>query len=106
MQEEEDNLNEIVEAIFSKPPAPPSSICLQLDDNSSRHVEQNNLMNEFLTMFLLTGVKFLYGDANGRVDMDLLMTSQRQQMLREYIWSIGYDVRMDTFPQVTFTPLH
>ena len=62
-----DNIDEIAEAIYSRPPAPPNSVQLELEDETA-DIAQREGIAEFVfhILYLITfkGIEMLYGHKN------------------------------------------
>tara|TARA_X000001036_G_scaffold394240_1_gene394429 strand:- start:64 stop:447 length:384 start_codon:yes stop_codon:yes gene_type:complete len=85
----EKDIYEIAEYIFSKPPTPKNSIDLILG-NTQEEVHKS------LLMFFTKGMKLLYGNQDGVVDL-LAITRSEMKLVQQYFESIG--IRLMTHKQ-------
>jgi len=90
---------EITHAIFSKPPSESNSIHLDFSDFK---LDPEALFKELLTMFT-EGMKILYGDTNGRVNLTKL-TEDDFFRVNQYFNSFGYKVSYSIKPIGYFEP--
>ena len=93
----ETNLVNIARIIFSRPPQPPYSIQLQLDDGSisqNQH-DTKTIINEMLTIFLLAGIQIKWGDDFRLKDI----TDEHLEILKQYSRSIGYEPIIEIEPE-------
>jgi hypothetical protein len=92
MDEEVDNVHQIAQAIFSKPPGPPKSVQLQLEELTS-HIAEEEGVEKFICNILciltITGIQILYGHKN-----ILLLTSAQYDELCDYVQSYGYTLEV------------
>ena len=82
--ETEDNLDELVQIVFSKPAQAPKSIQLQLDDTTY----DTSVIPEIFTEIAKRGTKRLFG-----VDV-MQMTETQTDILEEYMQSMGVTMRV------------
>jgi len=83
---EEDNLDELVELIFSGEPKPKSSIEIGLEDQTADLQNQNrNIIFEVLSQVFVRGLEFLY---KKKVVSNL--SKQEFNRINEYLESISY----------------
>lgn len=83
-----DNIQEIAEGIFSRPPGLPNSIQLQLEDVTADIAEQEGIDNfVFNILYLITfrGIEILFGHKKVH---DL--TEKQYRLLNDYTRSYGY----------------
>ena len=85
----EKDIYEIAEYIFAKPPLPKNSIDLILGDTQEE-------IHKTLLMFFTKGMKMLYGNQNGIVDL-LSITKSQMKKVGKYFESIG--IRLITHKQ-------
>jgi len=87
----DDNLDEIVEKIFSKPPKERCSIHLELEEETAE-IAQDESVDKFVfnILFLITykGIKKLYGK-----DKEMINLKESEIMvIKEYVRSYGYEL--------------
>jgi hypothetical protein len=89
---EDDNLNELAEYIFSRPPQMPNAIQLQMDDSTYDLANVNGIDNtifEILCVLTMKGIRKLYGD------IKIIDLSREQfEVISEYVKSYGYILRV------------
>ena len=89
-KEEEDNIQEIAESIFTKPPGAPNSIQLQLEEMTAEIADKEGVENfifNILCLITYKGVEMLFGHNK------IHELSQKQfNLLTEYVRSYGYDL--------------
>ncbi len=92
-QSESDNLDEIAESIFSKPPGPPNSVQLQLEEVTADIAEKEGV-EEFIfnILYLITfkGIKKLYGYTSVQE-----LTEPQFQNIQKYVNSYGYIITLE-----------
>ena len=88
----ETNIVSIAKTVFSQPVGRPFSIGLQLDHDPQSGEDHERLINEMLTLFLLAGVETKHGED---VSFETITKDQMHE-LRQYMWSVGYDVTLHT----------
>jgi hypothetical protein len=89
---EDDNLDEIVDGIFSVPPGPPGSVQLELEDETSRIAEESGVSQFiFNILFLITykGMQKLFNK-----DSFLNLSYIEFQKLQSYLRSCGYEFKV------------
>jgi hypothetical protein len=88
-----DNINEIVEKLFSKHPLDENSIQLELDEESSFIALEDfdNYIFELMCLITLGGIEYLFGHRNL-----LQLTEDQFNLLNLYIKSIGYKIIIKT----------
>lgn len=88
---EDDNLDEIVENIYSKPPGESNSICLQLEDETAeiaKEVSTSQFIFNILFLITYKGMKKLYGK-----DKEIISLSETEiSTIKKYVRSYGYDL--------------
>ncbi len=91
-KEEVDNIDEIAEAIFSKPPGPPNSVQLQLEDLTAEIAEQegvDNFVFNILCLLTFKGMQKLYGHKN------IIELNEREFLnILDYVKSYGYTLEI------------
>jgi len=88
-----DNTREIAEQIFRKPPGPPDSIQLYLEEQTSDMASRSNasqFINEILTVITMHGVEILFGHRDLRK-----ITREEANKIYSYVASYGYKVVFD-----------
>lgn len=87
----DDNLDEIVEKIFSKPPKERCSIHLELEEETAEIAQGENVEGFiFNILFLITykGMKKLYGK-----DKEIInLTKTEIMVIKDYVRSYGYEL--------------
>jgi phage FluMu protein gp41 len=88
-----DNINEIVEKLFSKDPLDENSIKLELDEESSFIALEDfeNYIFELLFLISLGGIEYLFGHRN-----ILQLTEKDFNLVNRYIKSVGYKIIIKT----------
>ena len=86
---------EITRTIFSKPPKDPNSI--QLDFSNMEHDLSSKELFETLLMMFTEGMKMLYGDSNGKVNLGNV-TYNNFNKINEYFHSFGFNVDYNIRP--------
>ncbi len=87
------NINELVDVVFSNGIKPAGSIQLDLGGNDMDIKD----VFEFLLTFFTEGMKLLYGDSRGKVDLSQLSESDIR-LLAQYIQSIGFGCQIVVYP--------
>ena len=87
------NINELIDVVFSDGIKPPRSIQIDLGGNDMNIKD----VFEFLLTFFTEGMKLLYGDSNGKVNLDQLSESEIK-LLAQYIQSIGFGCQITVYP--------
>ena len=87
------NINELIDIVFSDGIKPPRSIQLDLGGNDMDIKD----VFEFLLTFFTEGMKLLYGDSRGKVDLSQLSESDIR-LLAQYIQSIGFGCLITVYP--------
>lgn len=88
----EDNLDEIVESIFSKPPGPKRSIQLQLEEYTADLAQKqgvDDFVFNILCLLTFKGMQRLYGHKNL-----LELTNNEFNTIQKYIESCGYKLQV------------
>lgn len=87
----DDNLDDIVEQIFSKPPGNRCSVHLELEEETAEIAQEENVDRfVFNILFLITykGMKKLYGK-----DKEIIgLTEVEIMVIKEYVRSYGYEL--------------
>jgi hypothetical protein len=83
---ETQNIETLVNVIFSKPPKPPCTYNLMLPETV---IVNQIVMFQLLMKFLITGAKFLYGN---HITPEQISEKQFEE-LKHYIESIGFMIR-------------
>lgn len=87
-----DNIDEIADAIFSKPPGAPHSVQLQLEDVTAQMAEQEGVENfifNILCLLTFKGMEKLYGHKNM-----LTLTENQFETVQAYVASYGYKLEV------------
>lgn len=79
-----DNIDGIVDNIYGKPPGPPKSIQLQLEEQFD---DDTKVIFEVLCLITIRGVRKLYGQRNL-----LELTKQELDLVAEYVRSYGFEL--------------
>ena len=87
------DLNNLIDMVFSAGIRPPGSIQLDLGGND---MDVKDVF-EFLLTFFTEGMKLLYGDSRGKVDLSQLSESDIR-LLAQYIQSIGFGCQIAVYP--------
>ena len=87
------DINELIDTVFSGGIKPPKSIQLDLGGNDMDIKD----VFEFLLTFFTEGMKLLYGDSRGKVDLSQLSESDIR-LLAQYIQSIGFGCQIAVYP--------
>ena len=87
------DLNKLIDMVFSAGIKPPSSIQIDLGGND---MDVKDVF-EFLLTFFTEGMKLLYGDSRGKVDLSQLSESDIR-LLAKYIQSIGFGCQITVYP--------
>lgn len=98
-QNESDNINEIAEQIFTKPPGPPKSIELQLEEITADLAQTTGVTTfvfNILCLLTFRGMEILYGGKEKRTGSQLLLTLTEPQFreLGKYVASYGYKIEI------------
>ena len=86
------NIDEIVEQIFSKPPGPPNSIQLQLEEQTAEIASQDGVENfifSILCMITVKGIEKLYGHKEIHA-----LTEKQIHVIKRYVESYGYKLKI------------
>lgn len=84
---EDNNLKEIAEQIYSRPPGEPNSIQLQLDEIVGTIEDSENVIFNILYLITYNGIKILYGN------IELLdLTEEQYNIIKLYVRSYGYEL--------------
>lgn len=88
-----DNINKIVEKLFSELPKEENSIILQLEEETYFKIkdEYDNYMFDILCLITLGGIEYLYGHRN-----ILELTESQFDNISRYIKSINYKIKIET----------
>ncbi len=81
------SIEEITYTIFSKQPQPSNSIQL---DYSNFNLDAKELFEELLMMFT-QGMKILYGNSSGKVDL-INLTQKDFDKVNDYFHSFGFNI--------------
>lgn len=88
-----DNIIEIAQAIFSRPPGQPNSVQLQLEDDTA-DLAHKNCVEDFVfqVLYLITfnGIEKLYGHKNVKQ-----LTEQQFIHVGDYVKSYGYTLTVE-----------
>lgn len=87
VEEGEDNLLEIAEKVFNRPPGPSNSIQLELsDDTVNSSSDKTKLVGDIMMCIMLHGIRILYTEEERKQ-----LNEQQFDRVREYMRSFGYD---------------
>lgn len=94
-----DNILSVAQQIFSMPPKEPFQIQLQLEGGpENADVPRDQFIFQALTMILCEGMKVLYGDEEGKIDLPAL-SPQDWGKVKQYLNSFGYDALLFVYPR-------
>ena len=89
-----------IEYVFKDSPKEKNSIKLELDPpNKNNNI--NKHIFEQLLMIYIGGLKYLWSDENGKVDLTKL-TTENIELMKRYFESINYLVNIDVFNLQTY----
>lgn len=97
---EEENPDDFIKYMFNSDPKPKDSIqleCPDIPDNKNTHLH----IFEQLLMIYVSGLKYLWGDSEGKVDLTKL-TEENISLMKRYFESINYIVNIDVFNLQTY----
>lgn len=94
---ETDNIDQIVERLFSQPVQPPNSIQMVFPDSS-----KEDAFKQLLLIFA-EGMKYFFAGEDGKVDLAKISESEFQKV-NEYFKSFGYQVLYQLKPPNDATP--
>tara|TARA_B100000212_G_scaffold168241_1_gene126443 strand:+ start:312 stop:746 length:435 start_codon:yes stop_codon:yes gene_type:complete len=97
---EEENPDDFIVYMFGSEPKPKDSIqleCPDIPDNKNTHLH----IFEQLLMIYIGGLKHLWSDSEGKVDLTKL-TTENIELMKNYFKSISYDVSVDVFDLHTY----
>tara|TARA_B100001057_G_scaffold500333_1_gene614805 strand:+ start:3684 stop:4118 length:435 start_codon:yes stop_codon:yes gene_type:complete len=97
---EEENPDDFIKYMFDTEPKPKDSIqleCPDIPDNKNTHLH----IFEQLLMIYVSGLKHLWGDSEGRVNLTKL-TEDNISLMKRYFESINYAVNIDVFNLQTY----
>lgn len=83
--ESEDNLDELVHLVFSKPPQQPKSIQLQLDD----HCQDPDVIPYMFSDIAMRGARALFG-----IEDMMMLDCEMARLLNEYMQSMGVSMQI------------
>lgn len=99
MEVVETNLKQIAQAIFSKPPGPPKSIQLELEEESCEtNGNLSKTISDIILFLTINGIEILFGHRN----LELLSYNDFL-LLKKYINSYGFEPII-TGNDAPFTP--
>ena len=97
---EEESPDDFIKYMFDKDPKPRDSIqleCPDIPDNKNTHLH----IFEQLLMIYVCGLKHLWSDSEGKVDLTTL-TEENISLMKRYFESINYIVNIDVFNLQTY----
>ena len=97
---EEENPDDFIVYMFDKEPKPKDSIqleCPDIPDNKNTHLH----IFEQLLMIYVSGLKHLWSNSEGKVDLTKL-TEDNISLMKRYFESISYVVNIDVFDLSTY----
>lgn len=97
---EEESPDDFIKYMFDKDPKPRDSIqleCPDIPDNKNTHLH----IFEQLLMIYVCGLKHLWSDSEGKVDLTKL-TKENISLMKRYFESINYIVNIDVFNLQTY----
>ena len=97
---EEENPGDFIKYMFDCEPKPKDSIqleCPDIPDNKNTHLH----IFEQLLMIYVSGLKHLWQDEEGRVDLTKL-TEDNIKLMKQYFESINYIVNIEVFDLNTY----
>lgn len=95
-------LNELITEIFYNIPKPECSIRIEFDNPDVD--DPTKFVFEQLVMIFTEGMKILYGDYNGNVDLSTI-TIDDFEKIREYFKSFGFDIKYKITPIDYYNPI-
>ena len=98
--EEEGSHDDFIVYMFDTEPKPKDTIqleCLDIPDNKNTHLH----IFEQLLMIYVSGLKHLWSDSEGKVDLTKL-TEDNISLMKRYFESISYVVNIDVFDLSTY----
>lgn len=97
---EEEHSDDFIKYMFDTNPKPRHSIlleCPDIPDNKNTHLHTF----EQLLMIYVAGLKHLWGDLEGKIDLTQL-TESNISLMKQYFESINYLVNIDVFDITTY----
>tara|TARA_B100000941_G_scaffold283855_1_gene253869 strand:+ start:390 stop:824 length:435 start_codon:yes stop_codon:yes gene_type:complete len=97
---DEENPDDFITYMFDTEPKPKDSIqleCPDIPDNKNIHLH----IFEQLLMIYVSGLKHLWGNSEGKVDLTQL-TEENIHLMKRYFESINYCVNIDVFNLQTY----
>ena len=97
---EEENPDDFIIYMFGSDPKPPDSIqleCPDIPDGKNTHLH----IFEQLLMIYIGGLKHLWGNSEGKVDLTKL-SKENIELMKQYFMSINYIVNIDVFDLNTY----
>lgn len=97
---EEENPDDFIKYMFDSDPKPRDSIqleCPDIPDHKNTHLH----IFEQLLMIYVSGLKHLWSDSDGKVDLTKL-TEENISLMKRYFESINYVVNIDVFNLQTY----
>ena len=82
---------DLAREIFQKPVQPPNTIQLEFSDPDEPVIDATKFLFEQLLMVFTEGMKQLFGDNRGKVDLGKLQPTDFLKV-REYFHSFGFDI--------------
>ena len=92
ISESEGTLDDFIDKLVSAPPQNPNSIKLELISEENDVSTVFNILVEIFSKMM----KYIYGDRNGRVDLDLLDEEALTKMSK-YFNSFGFNLYLEKF---------
>ena len=97
---DEEKEDDFINYMFGSEPKPKDSIqleCPDIPDNKNTHLH----IFEQLLMIYVSGLKHLWSDSDGKVDLTKL-TEDNISLMKRYFMSISYVVNIDVFDLSTY----
>ena len=97
---DEEHPDDFITYMFGSDPKPKDSIqleCPDIPDNKNIHLH----IFEQLLMIYIGGLKYLWGNSEGKVDLTEL-SRENIELMKQYFCSISYEVNIDVFDLNTY----
>lgn len=98
---ESNNIEELCNKVFSKPPGDPCTWCLYLDRGIAVEIPENEqavYIFEILVQILFGGIKVLFGtNEENKISLSSI-TEEQFELLRKYFQMMEYDIVCDVYP--------
>ena len=97
---EEENPDDFIHYIFGSEPKPRDSIQLECPDIPEGKQVHLHIFEQLL-MIYVQGLKYLWGNSEGKVDLTEL-THENINLMKQYFMSINYEVKIDIYDLHTY----